>query len=215
MTATAVSFSPVDFPTGGDRAPFLWTVVAGDDGRCGQVRAEGKVLKVGKDGNWSRPSSRERARSTRIAPARTTPVRRDLARRKIYAVAADGTAKTFSIPTTSTLGAGGRSQRCVFAPPRQGRDLQDHAGRSRVSLLQDQRHQCCLARVCQIGWLPPVRNRPTCLPDRRHWQGVRAADSPFKEIHALRVADDGTLYAAAVTVVRQAAVVTIARSIAR
>ena len=123
---------------------------------------------------------RARARGARAGARRrtaaSTSARRPTARSTRSR--ADGTSKIFFDPDDKYIWALAvdRSGQRLRRHRRQGRHLQDHAGRPGLAVLQDERRQRRLARVLQER-RSRGRNRVARarLPHRRGRQGVRAA----------------------------------------
>jgi hypothetical protein len=184
-------------------APFLWTVTAGPDGTLWAGSGnEGQVLKIAKDGKQSIVFDAAELEVHAIAPAPngglyvgTSPDG------KIYEVAANGTSKTFfdpedkyiwalAVDRTGTVFAATGDKGMIYkiTPDGQGtRFYKTNAGNV-VSLA-----------FTKAGELIAGTESPGRVfridPSARAFVLL---DSPFREIHAVRLADDGTLYAVAV-----------------
>jgi hypothetical protein len=185
-------------------APFLWTIVSGPDGTLWVGSGnEGRVLKVGKDGKVTTFFDANELEVHAIAAApnnglyvATSP------EGKIYHVAADGTAKTFYDPEDKYIWAlavdasgnvfaatGDKGVIYKITPAGQGSRFYKTNATNVVSLAFTKSGELLAGtespgRVFRID----ANGKPFVL-----------LDSSFKEIHALRVAGDGTLYAAAVS----------------
>jgi hypothetical protein len=183
-------------------APFIWTVAAGADGTLwAGTGNEGKVLKVGKDGKMTTffDATELEVHAIVAAPAgglyvATSPDG------KIYRVAPDGSAKTFFDPEDKYIwslaldrsgnlfaGTGDKGAIYKIAPDGQGARFYKTNTTNVVSL--------AFARSGELiaGTESPGR----VFRIDAAGKAFVLLDPPFKEIHALRVADDGTIYAAA------------------
>src|SRR5947207_2166517 len=184
-------------------APFLWTVVAGPDGTLWAGSGnEGQVLKLGKDGKLSTffDASELEVHALAVAPngglfVGTSPDG------KIYQVAADGTAKTFFDPDDKYIWAlavdksgnvfaatGDKGVIYKITPDGNGtRFYKTNAGNV-VSLA-----------FTKTGDLIAGTESPgRVFRIDSSGKAFVLLDSPFREIHALHLADDGTMYAVAV-----------------
>ena len=184
-------------------APFLWTVVAGPDGTLWAGSGnEGQVLKLGKDGKLTTFFDASELEVHALAPAPngglyvgTSPDGR------IYQVAADGTPKTFFDPEDKYIWAlavdksgnvfaatGDKGVIYKIAPDGKGsRFYKTNAGNV-VSLAFDKNGDLI------AGTESPGR----VFRIDTSGKAFVLIDSPFREIHAVHVADDGTIYAVAV-----------------
>ena len=184
-------------------APFLWTIVAGADGTLWAGSGnEGKVLKIAQDGKVTTFFDAPELEVHAIAPApQRRPLRRHLAgrqdllgrrRRHVEDVLRSG--------RQVHLGARGRYVRQrLRRHRRQGRHLQDHARRQGRALLQDRAPPTsCRSRSTRTGELIAGTESPgRVFRIDAAGKAFVLLDSPFREIHALRLAADGTIYAAA------------------
>jgi WD40 repeat protein len=185
-------------------APFLWAIVAGPDGTLFTGTGnEGRVLKVGKDGKPTTffDATELEVHAIAAAPngglyAATSPDG------KIYHVAADGTAKTLFDPEDKYIWAlavdregnvfaatGDKGVIYKITPAGQGARFYKTTSTNVVSLA-----------FTKSGDLIAGTESPGRV--FRIDPGGKAfvlLESPFKEIHALRTTDDGTIYAAAVS----------------
>jgi WD40 repeat protein len=184
-------------------APFLWTVVAGTDGTLWAGSGnEGKVLKVAKDGKLSTFFDAPELEVHALAAAPngglyvgTSPDG------KIYQVAADGTSKTFFDPEGKYIWAlavdksgnvfaatGDKGLIYKITPDGKGERFYKTNAGNVVSLA-----------FTKSGELIAGTESPGRV--FRIDSGGKAfvlLESPFREIHAVRLADDGTIYAVAV-----------------
>jgi hypothetical protein len=183
-------------------APFLWTILAGPDGTLWTGSGnEGKVLKIGRDGRTTTffDAAEMEVHALALAPGGglyvgTSPDG------KIYHVAADGTSKTWfdpddkyvwalaAAPDGTLFAATGEKGNIYRISPDGVGTLFYKTNSTNVVALAIDRSGNLLAgtespgRIFRIG---------------RDAKAFVLLDSPFKEIHALRLAGDGTLYAAA------------------
>jgi len=185
-------------------APFLWAVLSGADGTLwAGTGNEGKVLKVAKDGKLTTFFDAAELEVHAIAPAphnglyvATSPDG------KIYQVAADGTAKTFFDPEDKYIWAlavdrngnlfaatGDKGVIYKITPQGQGTRFYKTNATNVVSLAFSS------AAELVAGTESPGR----VFRIDAEGKAFVLLDSPYKEVHALRLADDGTLYAAAVS----------------
>jgi WD40 repeat protein len=185
-------------------APFLWSIVAAPDGSLWAGSGnEGKVLKVSKDGTVTTFFDAAELEVHAIAPApqgglyvATSPDG------KIYSVAADGSSKTLFDPEdkyiwalasdpSGTLYAATGDKGVIYKITADGKGSRFYKTSSTnvVSLA-----------VAKSGDLIAG----TESPDRvfridATGKAFVLLDSPYREIHAIRIGPDGTIYAAAVS----------------
>ena len=185
-------------------APFLWTVVAAADGTLwAGTGNEGKVLKIGKDGKVATFFDATELEVHAIVPApdnglyvATSPDG------KIYQVSADGTARTFfdpedkyiwalAVDRTGNLFAATGDKGVIYkiTPDGKGTRFYKTSSTNVVSL----------AFSPSGDLLAGTESPGRVFRIDATGKAFVLLDSPFKEIHALRLADDGTLYAAAVS----------------
>ena len=184
-------------------APFLWTVVSGTDGTLWAGSGnEGKVLKVAKDGKLSTffDAPELEVHALAAAPAGglyvgTSPDG------KVYQVAADGTSKTFFDPEGKYIWAlavdksgnvfaatGDKGLIYKITPDGKGEQFYKTNAGNVVSLAFTKSGELIAGtespgrvfRIDSVG------------------KAFVLLESPFREIHAVRLADDGTIYAVAV-----------------
>jgi hypothetical protein len=185
-------------------APFLWAIVAGADGTLwAGTGNEGKVLKTGKDGKLTTFFDANELEVHAIAAApngglyvATSPDGR------IYHVAADGTSKTLFDPEDKYIWAlavdrdgnvfaatGDKGVIYKITPAGQGTRFYKTSATNVVSLA-----------FTKSGDLIAGTESPgRVFRIDASGKAFVLLESPYKEIHALRAADDGTLYAAAVS----------------
>ena len=184
-------------------APFLWTVVAAPDGTLWAGSGnEGHVLKLGKDGKLTTffDASELEVHALALAPngglfVGTSPDGR------IYQVAADGTSKTFFDPDDKYIWAlavdksgnvfaatGDKGVIYKITPDGKGsRFYKTNAGN--VVSLAFNKNGDLIAGTESPGRVFRIDNSGKAFV---------LLDSPFREIHALHLAEDGTIYAVAV-----------------
>ena len=185
-------------------APFLWSIVAGPDGTLWAGSGnEGKVLKIARDGKVTTFFDAPELEVHAIAAApqgglyvATSPDG------KIYSVAADGTSKTFFDPEDKYIWAlatdasgnvfaatGDKGVIYKISPDGKGARFYK-AGATNVVALATTR----------IGELIAGTESPgRVFRIDAAGKAFVLIDSPFREIHALRLAADGTIYAAALS----------------
>lgn len=184
-------------------APFLWTVIAGPDGGLWAGSGnEGQVLKISKDGRLSTFFDATELEVHALAPAPggglfvgTSPDG------KIYRVAADGSSRVFFDPEDKYIwslavdrsgnvfaATGDKGVIYKITPDGQGtRFYKTNAGN--VVSLAFASNGDLVAGTESPGRV--FRIDPSA-------KAFVLLDSPFREIHAVRLADDGTIYAVAV-----------------
>ena len=184
-------------------APFLWTVASGSDGTLWAGSGnEGKVLKIAKDGKLTTFFDAAELEVHAIAPApnnglyvATSPDG------KIYNVAPDGTARTFFDPDDKYIWA--------IAVDRSGTVNAATGDKGQIYKISPD-GQCTKfykANVTNVVSLGFASNGDliagTESPGRvfridQNGKAFVLLDSPYREIHKIRVAEDGTIYAAAI-----------------
>lgn len=184
-------------------APFLWTVVSTPDGSLWAGSGnEGQVLKIGKDGKLSTFFDASELEVHALAPAPngglfvgTSPDG------KIYKVDADGTSKTFFDPEDKYIWAlavdksgnvfaatGDKGVIYKITPDGNGtRFYKTNAGN--VVSLAFSKSGDLIAGTESPGRVFRIDSSGKAFV---------LLDSPFREIHAVRLAEDGTIYAVAV-----------------
>lgn len=184
-------------------APFLWTVVAGADGTLWAGSGnEGQVLKVAKDGKQSVFFDAQELEVHALAPAPggglyvgTSPDGR------IYQVAADGTSKTFFDPEDKYIWA--------LAVDRSGNVFAATGDKGLIYKIAPDGtgarfYKTNAGNVVSLAFMKSGELIAGTESPGRVFRIDTAAkafvllDSPFREIHAVRLADDGTIYAVAV-----------------
>ena len=185
-------------------APFLWSIVAGADGTLWAGSGnEGKVLKIARDGKVTTFFDAPELEVHAIAAApqgglyvATSPDG------KIYSVAADGTSKTFFDPEDKYIWAlatdasgnvfaatGDKGVIYKITPDGKGARFYK-AGATNVVSLATTRTGELIAGTESPGRVFRIDAAGKAFV---------LIDSPFREIHALRLAADGTIYAAALS----------------
>ncbi len=184
-------------------APFLWTVISAPDGSLWAGSGnEGQVLKIGKDGKLSVFFDASELEVHALAPAPngglfvgTSPDG------KIYKVDADGTSKTFFDPDDKYIWAlavdkagnlfaatGDKGVIYKITPDGNGtRFYKTNAGN--VVSLAFTKSGDLIAGTESPGRVFRIDSAGKAFV---------LLDSPFREIHAVRLAEDGTIYAVAV-----------------
>ena len=184
-------------------APFLWTVVAGPDGTLWTGTGnEGQVLKLGKDGKLATFFDATELEVHALAPAPngglyvgTSPDGR------IYQVAADGTSKTFFDPDDKYIWA--------LAVDKSGNVFAATGDKGVIYRITPDGHGSRFYKTNAGNVVSLAFNKNGDLiagtesPGRvfridSSGKAFVLLDSPFREIHAVRLADDGTIYAVAV-----------------
>jgi WD40 repeat protein len=185
-------------------APFLWSIVAAPDGSLWAGSGnEGKVLKVSKDGRVTTFFDAAELEVHAIAPApqgglyvATSPDG------KIYSVAADGSSKTLFDPEdkyiwalasdpAGTLFAATGDKGVIYKITADGKGSRFYKTSSTnvVSLA-----------VTKSGDLIAGTESPgRVFRIDATGKAFVLLDSPYREIHAIRIGPDGTIYAAAVS----------------
>lgn len=184
-------------------APFLWTVIAGPDGTLWAGSGnEGHVLKVAKDGKLTTFFDAPELEVHAIAPAAngglyvgTSPDG------KIYHVAADGTSKTFFDPDDKYIWSlvVDRSGHVFAATGDKGVIYRISPDGKGAPFYRTNAGNVVTLALAANGDLVAGTESPGRL--FRIDAAAKAfvlLDSPFREIHAVRLADDGTIYAVAV-----------------
>jgi sugar lactone lactonase YvrE len=183
-------------------APFLWTVLAGPGGTLwAGTGNEGQVLRVARDGKMTTFFDAPEMEVHALAPApngglfvATSPDG------KIYQVAADGTSKTFFDPDDKyiwslALGADGT----LFAATGEKGNIYRITPDGKGSLFYKTNTTNVVTLVMdKAGHLLAGTESPGRI--FRIDMDAKAfvlLDSSYKEIHALRLSPDGTIYAAA------------------
>ena len=166
---------------------------------------EGKVLKIARDGKVIDVLRRRELEVHAIArgaaaAASTSPPRPD---GKIYQVAADGTSKTFFDPEDKYIWAlAVDASGNVFAATGDKGVIYKITpdGKGARFYKTERRPTSCRSRSTRTGELIAGTESPgRVFRIDAAGKAFVLLDSPFREIHALRLAADGTIYAAAVS----------------
>lgn len=185
-------------------APFLWSVVAGADGTLWAGSGnEGKILKVGKDGKVTTffDTPELEVHAIAAAPngglyAATSPDG------KIYLVAADGTARTLfdpedkyiwalAVDKAGNLFAATGDKGVIYRITPDGKGARFYkTNATNVVTLAFGRDGSVIAGTESPGRVFRID---------ASGKAFVLLDSPYREIHSVRVTDDGTIYAAAVS----------------
>jgi len=183
-------------------APFLWTVLAGPDGTLwAGTGNEGQVLKIARDGKTSTffDSSEMEVHAIAQAPGgglyvATSPDG------KIYQVASDGTSKTFFDPDDKYIWAlAVGSDGAVFAATGEKGNIYRITPDGKGSLFYktNTTNVVTLAIDKAGNVLAGTESPGRIFRIDKDARAFVVLDSSFKEIHAIKVAADGTIYAAA------------------
>jgi hypothetical protein len=197
-----VVLGPVTAQVAETSAPFLWTVLAGADGTLwAGTGNEGQVLKIARDGKTSTFFDAGEMEVHALAPApngglfvATSPDGR------IYEVAADGTSKTFFDPDDKYIWSlAVAPDGALFAATGEKGNIYRITPDGKGSLFyKTNTTNVVTLAVDKAGNLIAGTESPGRI--FRIDKAAKAfvlVDSPFKEIHALKLAADGTIYAAA------------------
>ena len=183
-------------------APFLWTVLAGADGTLWTGTGnEGRVLKIGRDGKSSTffDAAEMEVHALAAAPngglyVATSPDG------KIYEVAADGTSKTFFDPDDKYIWAlaSAPDGSLYAATGEKGNIYRITAdGKGAVFYKTNTTNVVTLALDKAGNLLAGTESPGRIFRIGKDGKAFVLVDSSYKEIHALKVAADGTIYAAA------------------
>jgi hypothetical protein len=183
-------------------APFLWTLLAGPDGTIWAGSGnEGLVLKIGRDGRTSTFFDAQEMEVHAIAPApggglyvATSPDG------KIYQVNADGTSKTFFDPDDKYIWAlAVAPDGAVFAATGEKGNIYRITpdGKGALFYKTNTTNVVSLAIDKAGNLLAGTESPGRIFRIDRNAKAFVLLDSSFKEIHALKLAADGTIYAAA------------------
>src|SRR5829696_2143995 len=183
-------------------APFLWTLFAGSDGTLWAGSGnEGQVLRIGRDGRTTTFFDAPEMEVHALAPApggglyvATSPDG------KIYQVAADGTAKTFFDPDDKYIWAlaAGPDGSLFAATGEKGNIYRITAdGKGALFYKTNTTNVVTLALDRTGNLLAGTESPGRIFRIDRDAKAFVLVDSPFKEIHAVRLGPDGTIYAAA------------------
>src|SRR3954462_4531910 len=196
-----ISLGPAAAQVAETSAPFLWTILAGSDGALwAGTGNEGQVLKIARDGKTSTFFDAAEMEVHALAPAPggglyvgTSPDG------KIYKVAADGTAKTFYDPDDKYIWALAAPDGSLFAATGEKGNIYLITPDGKGSLFYKTNTTNVVALAIDKSGNPIAGTEPPGRIFRigRDGRAFVLVDSPFKEIHAIKLAADGTIYAAA------------------
>src|SRR6478736_6584732 len=184
-------------------APFLWTVVSGPDGTLWAGSGnEGQVLKIGKDGKLAVFFDASELEVHALAPAPngglfvgTSPDG------KIYRVEADGTSKTFFDPDDKYIWALAvdKSGNVFAATGDKGVIYKvTPDGKGTLFYKTNAGNVVSLAFTKTGELIAGTESPGRVFRIDSAGKAFVLLDSPFREIHAVRLAEDGTIYAVAV-----------------
>src|SRR4051812_12786422 len=197
-----ISLGPAAAQVAETSAPFLWTILAGSDGTLwAGTGNEGQVLKIARDGKTSTFFDAAEMEVHALAPAPggglyvgTSPDG------KIYKVAADGTAKTFYDPDDKYIWAlAAAPDGSLFAATGEKGNIYQITPDGKGSLFyKTNTTNVVTLAIDKSGNLIAGTESPgRIFRIGRDGRAFVLVDSPFKEIHAIKLAADGTIYAAA------------------
>ena len=183
-------------------APFLWTLLAGADGTLWAGSGnEGQVLRIGRDGRTTTFFDAQEMEVHALAPAPngglyvgTSPDG------KIYQVASDGSSKTFFDPDDKYIWslAAAADGSLYAATGEKGNIYRISAdGKGALFYKTNTTNVVTLALDKAGNLLAGTESPGRLFRIDKDAKAFVLVDSPFKEIHAIRVASDGTIYAAA------------------
>jgi WD40 repeat protein len=185
-------------------APFLWSIVAASDGSLFAGSGnEGKVLKVGKDGKVTTFFDAPELEVHAIAAAAnggiyaaTSPEGR------IYLVNADGTSRTFFDPDDKYIWAlaVNKSGEVFAATGDKGMIYKITADGKGTRFYKTNATNVISLAFSRDGSLVAGTESPgRVFRIDQSGKAFVLLDSPFREIHSIRIVDDGTIYATAVS----------------
>jgi hypothetical protein len=197
-----VFLGPVTAQVAETSAPFLWTILSGADGTLwAGTGNEGQVLKIARDGKTSTFFDAGEMEVHALAPApngglfvATSPDG------KIYQVAADGTSKTFFDPDDKYIWAlAAAPDGGLFAATGEKGNIYKITADGKGSLFYKTNTTNVVAlAVDKNGDLIAGTESPgRIFRIDKNAKAFVLVDAPFKEIHALKLGADGTIYAAA------------------
>ncbi|HET7698926.1 MAG TPA: hypothetical protein VFK57_24620 [Vicinamibacterales bacterium] len=183
-------------------APFLWTLLTAADGTLWAGSGnEGQVLRIGRDGRTTTFFDAQEMEVHALAPAPngglyvgTSPDG------KIYQVAADGTSKTFFDPDDKYIWAlAAAADGSLYAATGEKGNIYRIGpdGKGTLFYKTNTTNVVTLAIDKAGNLLAGTESPGRIFRIDRDARAFVLVDSPFKEIHAVRVAADGTIYAAA------------------
>ena len=197
-----IFLGPVTAQVAETSAPFLWTVLAGSDGTLwAGTGNEGQVLKIARDGKTTTFFDAGEMEVHALAPAPNGGLYVAMSPDgKIYEVAAGGTAKTLFDPDDKYIWSlAVADDGALFAATGEKGNIYRITpdGKGSIFYKTNTTNVVALA-IDKAGNLIAGTESPGRI--FRIDKAARAfvlLDSPFKEIHAVKLAADGTIYAAA------------------
>ena len=197
-----VFLGPVTAQVAETSAPFLWTILAGADGTLwAGTGNQGQVLKITRTGQTSTFFDAAEMEVHALAPApngglfvATSPDG------KIYQVAADGTSKTFFDPDDKYIWSlAAAPDGAIFAATGDKGNIYRITpdGKGSIFYKTNTTNVVTLAMDKAGNLIAGTESPGRIFRIDKAAKAFVLVDSPFKEIHALKVADDGTIYAAA------------------
>src|SRR6516225_3792062 len=183
-------------------APFLWTLVAGADGTLyAGTGNEGKVLKLGRDGKTSEFFDAPEMEIHALASAPNGGLYvASSPDGKIYRVSADGKSTTFFDPEDKYIWALATApDGTLFAATGQKGNIYRITpdGKGSVFYKTNTTNVVSLAIDKSGNVLAGTESPGRIFRIDKTGKPFVLLDSPFKEIHALKIAPDGTIYATA------------------
>jgi hypothetical protein len=197
-----VVLGPVTAQVAETSAPFLWTILAGADGTLwAGTGNEGQVLKIARDGKTSTFFDAGEMEVHALAPApngglfvATSPDGR------IYEVAADGKSKTFFDPDDKYIWSlAVAPDGALFAATGEKGNIYRITPDGKGSLFYKTNTTNVVTLAVDKGGnlIAGTESPGRIFRIDKAAKAFVLVDSPFKEIHALKLAADGTVYAAA------------------
>jgi hypothetical protein len=197
-----VFLGPVTSQVAESSAPFLWTVLAGADGTLwAGTGNEGQVLKIARDGKTTTffDAGEMEVHALAHAPngglyVATSPDG------KIYEVAANGTAKTFFDPDDKYIWSLALApDGALFAATGEKGNIYRIGADGKGSLFYktNTTNVVSLAIDKNGSLIAGTESPGRIFRIDKAGKAFVLLDSPFKEIHALKLAADGTIFAAA------------------
>jgi WD40 repeat protein len=183
-------------------APFLWTLIAGADGALyAGTGNEGKVLKIARDGKASDFFDAPEMEIHALAPAPNGGLYvASSPDGKIYRVAADGKSSTFFDPEDKYIWALATApDGTLFAATGQKGNIYRITpdGKGSIFYKTNTTNVVSLAVDKAGNVIAGTESPGRIFRIDRDGKPFVLIDSPFKEIHALKISADGTIYATA------------------